>query len=359
MHSSLLYCSVILLIIILGLVMWKPTTITQVDYSYTVDEPIDIVYTWVDGGNEEWLEEKATFTPGNGVDNGSNRFNDNEEIKYSLRSVDLFAPWIRNIFIVTYDESSYPSYLNLNHPKIKIIPHSMIFKNQDHLPTYNSHAIEANIGRIPGLSDRFLYANDDAMFGSNITKNDFINMDGTMRIGTGNMALYNNPLIDLFIKGSTTAYAKSWRNLALLLKRDYSSSMFVRQPSHHIQIIDKRILNSIYPDEINLTSSHRFRSVDDIPPIGASLLTAIRTGLAVFVNRSEVFTNDKMLWLEKIKGKRDVKFICVNNETGGGEDNREKYLDFYINYTPSKSGLESYSHRRGYITIHQKSSFEI
>ena len=48
-----------------------------------------------------------------------------------------------------------------------------IFVNQSHLPTFSSPAIESHVFRIPGLSERFLYLNDDVMFGQPIWPDDF------------------------------------------------------------------------------------------------------------------------------------------------------------------------------------------
>ena len=39
--------------------------------------------------------------------------------------------------------------------------HKEIFANPDHLPTFSSPAIEINMHRIPGLSNQFIYSNDD------------------------------------------------------------------------------------------------------------------------------------------------------------------------------------------------------
>ena len=48
-----------------------------------------------------------------------------------------------------------------------------IFLNQSHLPTFSSPAIESHIHRIPGLSDKFIYLNDDVMFGAQVWPDDF------------------------------------------------------------------------------------------------------------------------------------------------------------------------------------------
>ena len=49
----------------------------------------------------------------------------------------------------------------MDHPRLTIITHEDIFENTAHLPTFSSPAIESNLWRIPGLSEKFLYFNDD------------------------------------------------------------------------------------------------------------------------------------------------------------------------------------------------------
>lgn len=78
----------------------------------------------------------------------SNRYRDNDELRYSLRSLKKFAGWIRKVYIVT--NGQVPAWLNINHPKIEIVKHSDIFLNKSHLPVFSSPAIEANIHRIKG-----------------------------------------------------------------------------------------------------------------------------------------------------------------------------------------------------------------
>ena len=54
-----------------------------------------------------------------------------------------------------------PVWLNTDHPTVREVTHKEIFANPDHLPTFSSPAIEINMHRIPGLSNRFIYSNDD------------------------------------------------------------------------------------------------------------------------------------------------------------------------------------------------------
>eukprot|EP00906_Rhabdomonas_costata_P032718 RCo046089 len=158
-------------------------------------EPVDIVYTYVNGSDplllaqleyyhrlEENKSREASFLSAANGSNGSygvpfepfnqtkadllgrdragkSRFEDNQELRYSLRSVEKYVPWVRRIFLVT--NGQIPSWLNLKNPRLTVVQHSDIFPNKSHLPTFSSPAIEAHLHRIPGLAKRFLYLNDD------------------------------------------------------------------------------------------------------------------------------------------------------------------------------------------------------
>ncbi|XP_047097199.1 N-acetylglucosamine-1-phosphotransferase subunits alpha/beta-like isoform X1 [Schistocerca piceifrons] len=100
------------------------------------------------------------------------RFEDKEELRYSLRSLEKFAPWVRHVYVVT--NGQIPHWLNLDNPRLTVVPHNKIFPDMSHLPTFSSPAIETHLHRIPGLSDKFLYFNDDVMLGKEVWPEDFI-----------------------------------------------------------------------------------------------------------------------------------------------------------------------------------------
>ena len=99
----------------------------------------------------------------------------NQELKYSLRSLEKYAPWINKVYIVT--NGQIPKWLNLDNPRVKIVTHDQIMPKYA-LPTFNSMAIEANLAHIPDLSEKFLYSNDDTFFGNNATPSFFFSKDG-------------------------------------------------------------------------------------------------------------------------------------------------------------------------------------
>jgi len=72
--------------------------------------------------------------------------------------------------------------LNLESTRLTVVSHEDIFPNKSHLPVFSSPAIEANLHRIPGLSKKFIYFNDDVFLGAKVLPEDFISMRGAQRL---------------------------------------------------------------------------------------------------------------------------------------------------------------------------------
>jgi hypothetical protein len=142
--------------------------------------PIDLVYTWGDWEDPIWLAKKnaALLAAGKELPKSStsaNRWKDNDELLYSLRSAEKHAPWLNHIYIIT--DGTRPKWLNENNPKISVIDHAEIIP-KELLPTFNSLAIELFLWNIPGLSEHFLYANDDMFFGRGVSPDFFFDEGG-------------------------------------------------------------------------------------------------------------------------------------------------------------------------------------
>lgn len=121
---------------------------------------IDLVVAWVDGNDPEWQKDKQRVTGVKG-DGSVIRFRDWELMKYWFRGVEKFLPWIHKVHFMTYGHM--PKGIKTDHPKLNIVNHKD-FIPKEHLPTFNSNAIEMNMFRIKDLSEHFIYANDDMFF---------------------------------------------------------------------------------------------------------------------------------------------------------------------------------------------------
>ncbi len=134
------------------------------------DYPIDAVVTWVDGSDPRHRQKLARYlhnlslTP---QDASKTRFRSSFEIRYCVLSLLKFAPYLRNIYLVT-DHQAPPIFADVKRwfpervDSLRLIDHTEIFRDYEHLlPTFSSYSIETMLFRIPGLSETFIYLNDD------------------------------------------------------------------------------------------------------------------------------------------------------------------------------------------------------
>lgn len=122
------------------------------------NDGIDFVVPWVDDQDEAWRERRSRYRPDSGSDIQAARYRDWGLLRYQFRGFEKFSPWVRKIWFVT--DCRVPAWLNAAHPKLEIVdPNSLL--PADCVPTFNINAIELNIHRIPGLSEQFVYFNDD------------------------------------------------------------------------------------------------------------------------------------------------------------------------------------------------------
>lgn len=154
---------------------------------------IDFVIMWVDGEDPNWLKEKKKYSPQKIDDsNAKNRFRDWDILKYWFRGVEKYAPWVNNIYFVTWGH--LPKWLNTEHSKLKIINHQD-FIPKEYLPTFSSHTIELNLHRIEGLSERFVYFNDDLFIINPTKRDDYFKQDKPLNnfYETVNLPIITNP----------------------------------------------------------------------------------------------------------------------------------------------------------------------
>lgn len=120
---------------------------------------IDFVVTWVDSNDPKWQEE---FRKYKGItttaDQSKARYRDWDFFKYWFRAVEKYAPWVHKVYLIT--NGKFPDWINPNCDKLVLVKHSDYIPEQ-FLPTFNSRTIEFYMNRIEGLSEHFVYFNDD------------------------------------------------------------------------------------------------------------------------------------------------------------------------------------------------------
>lgn len=131
--------------------------------------PIDAVIPWVSGEDPAHQQKLNSYLPSSGRKRPKSasptRYAERGELEFCIVSILKYAPWIRKIFIVTDNQTPHFMLNDPGHLKdqgIFIVDHKDIFEGyRDLLPTFNSLSIETMIWRIPGLSEHFIYFNDD------------------------------------------------------------------------------------------------------------------------------------------------------------------------------------------------------
>ena len=235
---------------------------------------IDLIYLWVDGADPVWLAKKeAALAPVNrSVHNSakaSGRFDDNDELKFSLRSVSRFMPWVNHVYIIT--DGQVPPWLDTKNPRVSVTDHRDIIPAQ-YLPLFNSCAIELFAHRIPGLSEHFILANDDMFVGAPITPEFFFNANGDPIVIVRGKRYFTN-----IFGNAGFAVAARRRKLvgrrvmnALRLVFDLTGRRYYTTISHSFEPMRKSYMMDIlarYGDELIMPTATTFRETGNIQRI--------------------------------------------------------------------------------------------
>ena len=284
--------------------------------------PIDLVYLWVDGNAPE-LKQKRLYWQNqygekiNPQATDKCRFIDNQELKYSLRSVEKYAPWINNIFIVT--DNQIPEWLNTNNEKIHIIDHKDIMPPEA-LPTFNSVAIETCICNIKNLSEYFLFANDDMFFADYTEPSFFFTEKGypIFRVGT--------PITKKHLEDCN--YFRMIKNSYDLIEKEFGYKLNY-EPHHNIDPYRKSDIikcNKLFKEEIEKTTFSKFRSDTDVQRVLYSAYAcAIKEGKLKKLSRFdwELPLYKKLFKLITLNLKKDSAYF------GAGDDRMFKKIKKY------------------------------
>ena len=135
---------------------------------------IDFVVTWLDSTDPEWQKSYTEYSLNTKGDKSEARFRNMEIFPYWFRAIEKYAPWVHKIYLIT--NGKFPNWINNNHPKLVLVKHED-YMPKEFLPTFNSIAIELYIHKIKGLSEYFVYFNDDMLLNSPVTP-DYYFKDG-------------------------------------------------------------------------------------------------------------------------------------------------------------------------------------
>jgi hypothetical protein len=316
--------------------------------------PVDVVIAWVDGSDSQLAEKRNRYLNGTGKNThpGAHptRFASINEIRYCVLSVFRFAPFVRNIFIVTdgQDPGLYEdikTYFPERLTSLRIVDHSEIFEGfEKHLPTFNSISIGNMIWRIKGLSDNFVYFNDDLFLIRPVKPEDwFIGNKPVLRGKWGPAPVFRilwhsiqKTVNKMFCNNKefhprASFHMGQWHSAELL---GFRYRYFTN--SHTPHTVDRKTIEDFYTREkevLEKNISCRFRNYSQFTFISLSNHLQLLSGnrqiakpdLAYMqpYNRSDSYIDKKIRFCMK---NTCVKFICVQSLEMCSKNDQDKIL---------------------------------
>ncbi|MGN5732449.1 stealth family protein [Arthrobacter psychrochitiniphilus] len=320
--------------------VWPTIENMFADHASDIGFDIDLVFSWVDGSSPEYIAARRARMQGVVVGEGDDheaRFRQIDELKYALRSIYTFAPWIRRIFIAT--DSPTPVWLD-EHPSVTVVRSEEFFADPSVLPTHNSQAVECQLHHIDGLSEHFLYSNDDMFFGRPVSPDMFFTPGGITKF------IEAETRIGL---GENDAERSGFENAARV-NRKLLWDRFGRITTRHLEHTAAPLRRSVMAEmehefeaEFRATAASTFRAAENISVTNSLYhYYGLLTGTATIQTDAKVKYVDTtaragLRCLPKLLAKRNMDFFCLNDGSFPevpAEERAELVTDFLQKYFP-------------------------
>lgn len=280
--------------------------------------PIDAVYTWVDDTDPEWQKRLARYkAQANHLGEAPRlathpaRWENFDELKYSLRSIHMYMPWVRNIFVVT--DGQHPEWL-VDGAGVTVVSHKEILGNEALLPTFNSHVIESGLSNIPGLSERFVYLNDDFFIARPLSVEAFFTGGGLTKHFPSNR--FVSPLAP---NGMDRATVKAHKNSKVLLEQKLNIEVGpkLKHAPYAMRKSVWQMFENRFSSELNRLRKERFRSSRDITPVSLMYeYFSSANGYGYFSDIKSAYVDISSLDFEQKINKLhtlDTDVFCINH----------------------------------------------
>jgi len=248
---------------------------------------IDIVIAWVDGNDLELKKKRHKYLTGDDASDAvsSTRFASNNEIYYNIASILKYVPFCRHIYVVA--DSQRPEFIDefaaqglCSVDKIRVVDHREIFRGfEEHLPTFNTRSIESMLWNIEGLSDYFIYLNDDFFFNAPAQVEDFLKTDSLVIYGhwQNSFALKAKLKYRQLMSRQFGKPIQPKHMIAQMLGANVLGFKKFFEIHHYPHIVDRHALKDYlleHPQLLETQIKFKFRSVEQLNPI--SLMNHIK-----------------------------------------------------------------------------------
>lgn len=307
---------------------------------------VDIVYLWVNGNDPEWQAKREAVlgkAESKSSANCEGRYANHDELLYSLRSLEKYAPWIHRIFIVT--DNQVPGWLDTGNPKVTIVDHKEILPPES-LPCFNSSVIEHFLADIPGLSEHFLFANDDMYLNRPVTKEDFFTTTGKpiVRLRKRHFRKFWIFLKKKILHSRSGLYSHKLDHSAAMIEQTFGK-YYQGKPHHNIDaflVSHYKKIRELYSADISRILTHHKREYDDVHrSIYSYGALADNEGCLRYVGGKESMKIS--LYNKRAYGRLDRNnpiFFCMNDSEHCKEEDRLYASAFLAKRFPDKSSFE-------------------
>ena len=330
-------------------------------------EKIDFVVTWVDGSDPSWRAKKAQYDGSVNTlkysMNSDKAYRDWGTFKYWFRGVEKFAPWVNKVYLVT--DQQKPGWLDIDSDKLILVDHTEIICN-DYLPVFSANPIESNIHRIPGLSEQFVFFNDDMYLTAPVEPTDFFSGEGlpkyvtalapitTERYGTGHFQMNDMGIItshftreEIFRNGNFLSFKHGTKQIIKTLL--YGTAKFICGfwESHLPYPLLKSTMELVWEKEkdvLEKTSASRFRNASDTN-VWLFKYWQIASGQYAIGNPklgSVFYLDDAGADLWNLLNSGKYKIMCINDGYDIKEEEKvmQEFISAMEKLLPEKSSFE-------------------
>jgi hypothetical protein len=170
----------------------------------------------------------------------------------------MYAPFVRHVYIVT--DEQVPYWLDAAAPGLTVVDHREIFAEPEALPVFNSHAIGTQLHHIEGLSEHYLYFNDDVFVGRAVSPEHFFHSSGIAKVpfSAAQIGLGAPSTEEI----ATNSAAKNARALLMASHGRFITHKFKHTPHPQIRSVHGE-LEQRFADAVRRTARSRFRHPDD------------------------------------------------------------------------------------------------
>jgi hypothetical protein len=301
----------------------------------TAEAPaVDLVYAWVDGDDPQFQADIRRYASGSKHLNPERTRDPYDLLRYSLRSAAMFVPWIRNVHIITC-RPQVPRWLDLSHPRVRVIHHDQLAGFGPYLPTFNATTIESFAHAVPGLSDHFLYLNDDFLFGAPTEREDFLARNGKHRVTGTHFGLWFPFRI----------YRKRWEffNTGSI---EHCPRLCYKPFWEAMLRANQKVVHRTRSSRFRRGSDLRFDRLYRMWMLGPMRRHAevVRSRELLRYHRFHKIDNNRKRQGRRLDAlmKMRPKFYCLNDDQGDHPDTwvRDRVRDFLAEYYPDASEFE-------------------